>query len=303
MSSPGLVERIREASDTTRAHGRAVERARRPAPVERTPIVVGIDGSPESLNAANFAVREARLRERPMTMLYAYGRRPRYVRYETAQLVDGVVGQLTVPDGVTVETRIVEGDAVPALLYAAPTANQLVVGRHRSGTGVHLLTGSVSSVLSSRARCPVVIVSQDWHPDRSGVGPVLVAVDAEPEDDEILAFAFRRAQLAGLPLVVLHSFPEAGFGSRARRNIDPTVLVDRWRRVYPDVTVTTQYVREGSNTAIAAAWTASLLIVGQPRSMAGPGSWLRSVGYAVVRHTIRPVAVVPRLQEPPPRVA
>ncbi|MDN5855308.1 MAG: universal stress protein [Actinomycetia bacterium] len=303
MSSSAVVERFRESSDDDRARHRSVERAGRHAPVDRTPIVVGVDGSRESLNAADFAVREARLRQRPMRILYAYGRRPRYVRYETAKVVENVVEHLTVPDGVAVETRVVDGDAAAALLHTATSARLLVVGRHRSGTGAHLLTGTVSSVLSSWAPCPVVIISEDWHPDRYGVGPVVVAVDAGPEDDDILGFAFRRAQLAGVPLVVLHPSRQAGSGIGRWRGFDPAALVDRWRRTYPDVNVTTQYAHDGSAAAITAAWTASLLVVGQPQSLAGPGSWLRSVGYAVVRHTIRPVAVVPRSPASLARVA
>ena len=294
MSTPVVVEPFphrRVYSDSPRSSAGS---SRTLAPVSRTPIVVGVDGSRESLNAANFALCEARLRQRPVLVLHAYGRRTRRVPDVSTPFVEGVLDQLSIPNGVRVETREVDGDAAAALLHAAPTADLVVVGRHRSGTGVHLLTGSVSSVLASHARCPVVVVADEWHVDRYEAGPVVVAVDAGAEDDDTLGFAFRRAHLARVPLVVLHSSRRARDGVQARSADDPMTVVERWSGMYPEVQVTAQYAGDGAKVAIAAAWTASLLVVGQPRAMAGPGSWLRSVGYAVVRYTVRPVAVVPR---------
>jgi|SRR5690625_502067 len=303
MSKAAAVGPFRPASTDVRAHHRLPQRSRRYAPPDRAPVVVGIDGSRESLNAAGFAVREAQLWRRPMMLLHAYGRRPRYLQGESAQVVDNVVDELKLPKNVHVETRLVDGDAAPAMLRAGPAASMLVVGRHRSGSGAHLLSGSVSSVLSSHAPCPVMVISEAWHAEQHAEGPVVVAVNADLENADLLSFAFRRAHLSGVSLRVLHPFPDAAVDQRSVRVADIVALVDQWRAQYPAVRVTTQYAHDDSAAAIAAAWTASLIVVGQPKSLTGAGSWLRSVGYAVVRHTIRPVAVIPRSHVSSARVA
>lgn len=59
---------------------------------------------------------------------------------------------------IDVETELREGDAAGELLDAAADADLIVVGSRGHGGFARVLLGSVSSELSARAPCPVVVV-------------------------------------------------------------------------------------------------------------------------------------------------
>ena len=137
-------------------------------------IVVGIDGSDESVVALTWAVEEAERRAATVLALMAWnvpgwlalegGGRPEQERLASelrdaaaatlARVVEPVVGERTV----TVEQSTVEGNPVPALVHASGSADLLVVGARGLGGFRGLLLGSVSAQLLHHARCPVVVV-------------------------------------------------------------------------------------------------------------------------------------------------
>src|SRR5512142_323862 len=108
-------------------------------------IVVGVDGSPASVDALRWAVDEARVRHAHLTVAMAW--------------VD-----LT---GVGVEPLLVEGEAADRLEELAADADLLVVGSRGRSAVAGVLLGSVSRHCVLHAGCPVVVVRKGIAPPRS----------------------------------------------------------------------------------------------------------------------------------------
>jgi nucleotide-binding universal stress UspA family protein len=134
-------------------------------------IVVGVDGSEESLRALRWALDEARLRGAPLECVHAWslpvvtsgGLLPiteglvETLGEEAAKRVDVLFAGLDT-EGVEVEKNVVEGPPAAVLVDAARDAELLVVGSRGHGGFAGLLLGSVSHQCAHHAACPVVIV-------------------------------------------------------------------------------------------------------------------------------------------------
>lgn len=132
------------------------------------PVVVGVDGSPSSLEALSLAFAEARLHQAELSVLLAW---PASIDLDVAPLVDGeglreLAGQrlarLVAPlheehPAVAVRAEVVTGAPREALLAAAEDARLLVIGSRGRGGFRGLLLGSVSHALLHHASCPVAV--------------------------------------------------------------------------------------------------------------------------------------------------
>jgi nucleotide-binding universal stress UspA family protein len=136
-------------------------------------VVIGVDGSEDSLAALRFAAAEAELREAKLrvvcawhvpTAVYAGGWAPPVDMtsgFETAardvasRAMSEVARQYP---GVDRESKVVEGQAAEVLLRASEDADLLVVGSRGLGGFKSLLLGSVSQQVVHHATCPVAIV-------------------------------------------------------------------------------------------------------------------------------------------------
>lgn len=138
-------------------------------------IVVGIDGSEGSKHALVWAAEEARLRDASLMLIEAwqlpvgaYGgmgwsgigtEMVEDLRTNTEQRLDEICSEFSAPlEGLTVERKVVNGAAAPALLEAAAGADLLVVGTRGHGGFAGLLLGSVSQQCTHHSPCPVVII-------------------------------------------------------------------------------------------------------------------------------------------------
>jgi len=143
-------------------------------------IVVGIDGSPESMLALRWALAEAKLRGVALRVVHTWAypyiaAGPALDPVLDADIIDNAervaegvarsqldeLGDARV--GVDIERSIVEGAPAPALLEAAEGADLLVVGSRGRGGFTGLLLGSVSQQCAHHAPCPVVIVRASAH--------------------------------------------------------------------------------------------------------------------------------------------
>ena len=142
------------------------------------PVVVGVDGSPESLAALRAAVEEAARRHTGVEVLAAY--MPSYywmdmysvalpsaaqIRGQVLERSEEMVAQVlaeraTGPDGgtPTVTVNPVEGAAQDVLVERARGAAMLVVGGRGRGTMRGLLLGSIALHCAMHASCPVLVV-------------------------------------------------------------------------------------------------------------------------------------------------
>ena len=138
-------------------------------------IVVGVDGSRHSQRSLEWAMKEAALRQVPLTVLAVHPvatsgwtkagmtfpadqadaeRAQAAAQEETDKAASQVSGER--PPSVTV--RAVSGVPAEELINASRGADMLVVGSRGSGGFSRLLMGSVSSQAVHHAACPVVII-------------------------------------------------------------------------------------------------------------------------------------------------
>jgi nucleotide-binding universal stress UspA family protein len=141
-------------------------------PVSR--IVAGVDGSPSSRQALQWAVRQAALTGAVVDAVTAwhyprtadgFGLAPATVdpaglAESAAKTLAAAVSEVRDPGQVPVRQMVVEGNTVQVLLDAADGADLLVVGCRGHGGFAAALLGSVSLNCVHHARCPVVVIRQ-----------------------------------------------------------------------------------------------------------------------------------------------
>ena len=131
-------------------------------------IVVGIDGSPASLHALEWAVRQGSLTGAVVEAVTAWHFPAAYGGYPIAAQVDWPANAQTIQDIAVKEAlgdeadslvrRVAQGHPVTVLLDAAAGADLLVVGSRGHGGFTGMLLGSVSEHVVTHAPCPVVVV-------------------------------------------------------------------------------------------------------------------------------------------------
>lgn len=269
-------------------------------------IAVGVDGSPESLAAARFAVEEAVARGLQVQLLHAY-QVPRMGRTtidaEMAErcrergehLLQQVKAQLEVPRRLHLETILRE--ITPAVLIgdAAAMADMVVLGRHHRDSGTRLTLGDLASQLMDTAPCPVVTVPAGQPEQGSTTRPVVVALDGDPPAGAVLDFAIeaavlRQTHLVALRAAALDTWPvdvEAGratVSDLVRRRSDALPATRVLILVMPG---------DPDEVIVEASRHAGVLILGSPPD-GRLGAWASSVAHAVLSSANCPLVIVPR---------
>ena len=132
-------------------------------------IVVGVDGSPPSERALDWAVAEVRRTGAalhlvsawtfPMALGYAFTTTVHEVQQSAQDVIDRAMAHVgEVAGDVTVTGETSEQAPAPALIAAAKGADLLVVGSRGLGGFRGLLIGSVSQYCTRHATCSVVVV-------------------------------------------------------------------------------------------------------------------------------------------------
>ena len=298
-----------------------------------SPVAVGVDGSAESLAAAEWAAREAERRERPLRLVHAENWHPRRQEGEIANAAQRYLARRTLrqaeehvraacPD-LRVQDEHVEGPAVAALLKAAEQSDLLVLGSRGLSGFAGFLVGSVALGVVARSARPVVLVrageaAADEHlpaddgsaSTRTGFRDVVLAADVGDACDEVIEFAFEEARLRRARLRAVYAWQAPGAlglgpGDIALVN-DPLrgeewlgflkAVLQVWREKYPDVEVLETVVEDKPSTALVRAATgASLLVVGHRLTERPLAPRTGPVTHAAIQHVGCPVAVVPHL--------
>lgn len=285
-------------------------------------VVVGVDGSPGSNGAIQWAARAAELRNVPLTLVHVVAPTagawlessllPAWVhaqRERGRQVLDDAlkVAKETCQRGLThIDCEMPSATSVAALVNLSKDADLIVTGCLGTGTlrGRHL--GSVSSGISHYAHCPVAIIHDGARPDEdSAQAPVLVGIDGSPESELATAIAFEEASRREVGLVALHAWSDVGaFDSvidahghswPELRAIEDEVLAERlagWTERYPDVPVRRVVVRgDPANQLLDQAESAQLVVVGSRGRGGFVGMLLGSISAAVVLLASVPVIV------------
>jgi nucleotide-binding universal stress UspA family protein len=138
-------------------------------PATDSRIVVGIDGSPSSLDALSWAARQADLTTARLEVVMTWDWPSSYgwavpipdgfdPEAEVRQTLQKVVAPVRAahPD-LTIDERTSEGHPAPLLVEASKGADLLVVGNRGHGEFVGMVIGSVSEYCAGHAECPVLV--------------------------------------------------------------------------------------------------------------------------------------------------
>ncbi|WP_028281174.1 universal stress protein [Arthrobacter sp. H5] len=133
-------------------------------------VVVGVDGSAESLSALRVAVDEADRSELPLTVVTSSSNQPAS-EDSAASALAGLLADLQADYPDVAVSRVIDTLRSPdqSLAFHAASASLLVIGRHGRGARPGILLGSVTHTLLLTPPCPTMVVTR-----RSLPGPPAV---------------------------------------------------------------------------------------------------------------------------------
>ncbi|GAA2246469.1 universal stress protein [Streptomyces indiaensis] len=294
-------------------------------------IMVGLDGSSESRAAAEWAVREAKLRELPLRLVHVWEPVPEpmaqapllgteTLKHWSERIPRGAAEGLRARHpGVDVAAVQLAGVPADVLVDVARDAELVVLGSRGLSGIAGFMVGSVGQSVIARTEVPVVVVrsgeqAADEHAmDPAGIPsaatrfrPVLLGLDTRSPDDTVIAFAFEEAARRDTSLRVLHAWTPPPYNiyglsdhvsfydELARENATAlTEALRPWRDKYPAVEVI-EASRAGSaaDQIVSSSRYASLVVVGRRTRRSRFGVHIGPVAHAVLHHALAPVAVV-----------
>lgn len=298
--------------------------------MHRDVVLVGVDGSPASLAAADWAANYARVHGFGLHLVCAYS-----VPSFTAAALDGgyaalddsaiaegaravldeAVARVSVT-GVRTTSAVATGDASAVLVELSADAATVVVGTRGRGGFAERLLGTVSSALPAHSHCPTVVVPHREHaedreehelPTRPVVRRIVVGVDGSPAAEFALERAIREAEtwdaeltaVAGVPIGTGTSYlawlPATIDHEAVLRDVAEglDVGVDRALADHPGLQVR-RHVLDGTGAQILTEFSTAVdLVVLGSRGRGGfAGLLLGSTSQAVLHHASCPVMVV-----------
>ncbi|MFI9193624.1 universal stress protein [Streptomyces californicus] len=293
--------------------GNSSSPARKRGIIVQLPVIVGVDGTSDSLLAVGWAADEARRLGAPLILLHGYepsllrdtGREHQAAEHTLHGVLDWVRDH---HENVEVSAELVAQDEAELLTERGREAQMIVLGSRRPGPVTGFLLGSVGLRVLSRAVRPVVLI-RGGDADRSTrKGEIVAGVPTEEDEAAVvLDFAFRTAAAHGVPLRVARAYGlppaftnESGVMGLSNRpgelereyRQELTTFLKPWRRRHPEITVT-EHIELGfaAEMLVTLAARAQLLVVG--RSSSTGSRYVGHVVHSTMHFANAPVAVVP----------
>lgn len=264
-------------------------------------VVVGVDGSEHSMQAAFWAAGEAKRRSAPLHVIIVNDD-PVRADYAEKALQESIARCRDAAPQVELTEEAVAGHPAEQLLRHSQHADLVVTGSRGHGGFADALLGSISASVAMHGACPVVVVRGTV----SDTGPVVVGVDNSPGSTAALRFGFDTAGRDEADLLAVQVWQEAALLAvplapadrdeiQKRINDSLTEQMTAWSGKYPGVRLRT-LTQHGHPVAVLAdtAREARLLVVGHRGREGFEGLFLGSVASGVLHHAPCPVAVVPR---------
>jgi len=289
----------------------------------RGPVVAGIDGSPQSLAAAEWAAQEADRRQLGLRLVhghlqiatpagFGYPSLPvdvetpmRHARGMLAHAADDV--HRDHPD-LSIQTAFIVGGPAGVLVNESRAASLVVVGTRGLGGFAGLLAGSVSTQVAAHAHCPVIVVRADGASQPGPSAPVVVGLDGSGESTHALQFALDTAATCNANLIAIYAWqalPTGNLGPTTRWHYDPDEAEDEAQRLlaeqlagcaeqYPQLSIEHRTVLSFNpgETLADASRTAGLVVVGSRGRGGFTGLLLGSTSHTLGHHAHCSLAVV-----------
>jgi len=182
-------------------------------------VVVGVDGSEAAIRAARWAVDEVAGTDIPLRLLYVTNANPNASPAEARAAL--VAAEEVVHDAYSaidemgkplkVETEILYGRPVPALIAASRSTTLLCVGDTGAAQHPAAWLGSTAKELAQSGHCSVAIVRGDRRDTGVMGGGIVALVDESPDGIDVLDLAIHEARHRRAPL---RAVTAAQLGSR-----------------------------------------------------------------------------------------
>jgi BASS family bile acid:Na+ symporter len=265
----------------------------------REPVIVGYDGSEDSMPALRWAAQEAVGLQRPLRVVLAWGMPTMGFSPVSASasldrssadraLANAVYRLQSEVPGLSVDGELVQDKPAQALVDRSANAALLVVGSRSRSRVDRIVMGSVASAVVSHAQCPVAVVRGDGTGDVRRVGPVVVGLDGSAGSEEAVRFAMEEAPQHGYEVVAVYAGDDPLGGLTT---LSPELSAGQ--RQNPAVRV--RQVAEPGNAAeliLRHTNDAALLVVGCRGHGGLSGMLLGSVSRAVVEQAACSVVVM-----------
>lgn len=263
-------------------------------------VVVGIDGSDESLTALRWAVGVVGPAGRVRAVSVVEGADRSATSEREAVLRERWIGEALAvlpPDRATVDAVVLGGDPPEELIrYAGEVdADAVVVGHHHRAHFGPRLVGHVTADLLRAADRPVVIVPSGWNHAVTAERPVVVGVGAVSATEAAIRWALAQPEAVAGGLLLVHAygarsvFRPDGWLDVLAYFLDPTVLPE-W--VEEDLLDLADRVSEETGVDVEVNVSVGTGRAGARLVDAGEGAGLLVVGRGeppfVREHTIAP---------------
>lgn len=274
-------------------------------PVERRRlVVVGVDGSLEAAEAAQYAAQAADERDLDLLVVHAFslppgaeapaGRLELSAAAAAQRVADDTLSQVRVPAGLHVHTEIEQNTAGALLLRLSHQAALLAVGQHVFDIADQLIEGSVAAPLAAAAGCPVVIVPRGWSRAIRRARTVAVALDGTHAAESVLAYAFAEAERHQSPVAAFQVIPRGETAQAAAadvRNLEE--ILASAKESHPDLAVSVTLVEGDVAQAVRnASGGVRLLVMGRAHPTSWGGRWRQPVAQAVLVNARCPLVIV-----------
>jgi len=275
------------------------------------PVVVGVDGSEESMRAAEWAALAAVRHHAPLRIVSVPPALPPIMttpsiecelRDAARHALSGAVGRaIELAPHLLIETSLLEGQPALAVAASGSGALMLVVGARGGGGFPGMELGSVSRYVAAHAPCPVVVVRTETGAVQR---EVVVGIRDPQEAGQVLGFAFEEAALRRAELVVVHALYESAVALGAATGGDQALTLAAagrslaaalrvWQDKYPEVEVRQDVVLAHPGKVLACySARADLVMIGR-RDEGSVGPAIGGTKHALLNHARGTVVVIP----------
>jgi len=274
------------------------------------PVVVGVDGSEESLRAAEWAALAAARHHAPLRIVSAPPASaamltsPAVARelqdISLCALSEAVSRVTELAPHLLIEADLLDGQPALALAASGSGALMLVVGARGGGGFLGMTLGSISRYVAAHGPCPAAVVRTETNAVQR---EVVVGVRDPLEAEHVLGFAFEEAALRGAELVVAHSLAGSaaaiGVGTADREQTLAeasrflSAALRGWQDKYPEVKMRLDVVLEHPAKVLACySARADLVMIGR-RDEGSAGPAIGGTKHALLNHARGAVVVIP----------